>query len=466
MSSVRRNVTRLAVLALGLGLVTAVVAAASPGVAQAGPGNLLTNGSFESTPASGYLSVTAGDSTTIPGWTVVTPSVYGESTGSVDVVASPYWNAEDGTNSIDLAGSNGTPGGLYQDVATTVGTQYSLTYWSAVNGDETPGQTHDMAVSIGGQVLPLIEEAGTGRPLTWVQHSATITATSTTTRVEFDDVTPGDTVQGPALDNVSFNALPDALISLSPATIDPQTTGVSLNNVKVATFTDGNLAAPLGNFSAAINWGDGSPTTAGAITQPGGLGTTFTVSGSHTYTAHGTYTVGVTVKDSGGSTASVSDQAQVVDGVITCTGSGCSGTVTTSTESDSVSSTSTSGTILVSLDPGQAISCHDQFRHAPQTTTVTDTLLNANILSTVSFVNSSAPGPWWVPFAVCYQAQTPFTDLFGHSVTTGLLPLCPAPRSPRPLVAPCVQSITEKPLGPSGTVVEKVVVPPGDPRHN
>ncbi len=166
MSSVRRNLTRLVVLALGLGLVTAVVAAASPGVAQADAGNLLTNGSFESTPAPGlgFLPVPAGNSTTIPGWTVVTPPVYGESGGSVDVVASPYWNAEDGTNSIDLAGSTGTPGGLYQDVPTAVGTQYALTYWSAVNGDQTPGQTHDLAVSVGGQVVATIQEAGRAAP--------------------------------------------------------------------------------------------------------------------------------------------------------------------------------------------------------------------------------------------------------------------------------------------------------------
>ncbi len=346
-----------------------------------------------------------------------------------------------------------------------MGTQYSLTYWSAVNGDQAPGQTHDLSVSVGGQVVAKIQEAGQGRPLVWVQHSVTVTATSTMTRVEFDDVTPGDTDQGPALDNVSFDAVPDAPISLSSTPIAAQTTGVNFT-VPVATFTDGNSAAPLTNFSATINWGDGTAISSGAITQPGGISTTFAVSGSHTYTAHGTYTVEVTVNDIGGSTASVSDQVQVADGVITCTGSGCSGTVTTPTQSNSISSTSTTGTILVTLDPGQAISCHDPFRHAPQTTTVFDTNLNANILSTVSFINSSAPGRWWIPFAVCYQAQTPFTDLFGRTVTTGLLPLCALPHSSRPLVAPCVQSITEKPLGPNGTVVEKVIVPPGDPRHS
>ncbi len=95
----------------------------------------------------------------------------------------------------------------------------------------------------------------------------TVTATSTTTRVEFDDVTPGDTNQGPALDNVSFDALPDAPISLSSATIDPQTTGVNFT-VPVATFTDGNPAAPLGNFSATINWGDGTTSRPGPSPSP------------------------------------------------------------------------------------------------------------------------------------------------------------------------------------------------------
>ena len=443
-------------------LVGAVVSSNSAGAA---PVNLLTNGSFETTTGPSYpiVPVLSGDSTTIPGWTVVTPSFYGGSGGSVDLIKSPYWNAEDGNYSIDLAGSSNTPGGIYQDVTTVSGAQYTLTYWSAVNGDQTPGTTHSLDVTFNGTVVATIQEAGAGRPLLWVQHTVTVTAGSTSSRIEFDDVTPGDTNQGPALDNVSFTAVADT-ISASPTTVPPQTTGASFA-VPVATFTDSNTSAPSTSFSAAINWGDGSPSTTGVITGSGG---TFSVAGTHTYAAHGTYPVGVSISSPSGGSASVSDSVQVADAVTTCSGSGCSGSVTTPQETVGISSTSTSGTILTTVDPADqsSFSCGDPFRHAPLATTVTDTGLNANILYTVTFKNKAAAGHWFVPFAVCYQAQTPFRDLYGHTVTTGLLPVCRLVHRPnKPLVAPCVQSITELPLF-LGNVVEKIVLPPGDPRFH
>ena len=194
-------------------------------------------------------------------------------------------------------------------------------------------------------------------------------------------------------------------------------------------------------------------------------GTTFTVSGGHSYATHGTYTVGVSITSVAGSSASTSEPASVADAVTTCTSSGCSGTITTTSQVVQINSASTTSTIFTSIVPASAsFSCGDQFRHAPQIVTVSDTALNANIVYTVTFANAKAGGSSLVPFAVCYQAQTPFTDLFGHSVTTGLLPLCTLlPRPNKPLVAPCVQSITELPFH-LGNVVEKVVVPPGDPR--
>lgn len=50
--------------------------------------------------------------------------------------------------------------------------------------------------------------------------------------------------------------------------------------------------------------------------------------------------------------------------------------------------------------------------------------------------------------------------------TERLLPLCTLlPRPGKPLVAPCEESISELPLS-IGNVVEKIVVPPGDPRFH
>lgn len=460
--SARRTAIAVAAFLPLAGLATFLGSSLVPQAAGGAPVNLISNGSFETTtaPTSTFSTAFAGDSTTIPGWTVVTPSLYGSSGGSVDLTANAYWNAEDGNYSIDLAGTSAQPGGLYQDVATTPGEQYSLSYWTAVNGDETPGNTHTMNVVVGGTTVAQVVAAGVGRPLQWVQRTTVITATSSTTRIEFDDATPGDVIQGPTLDNVSLTAVPDT-ITASPVSVAAQTTGTSFT-APVATFTDSYLTSP-GSFSAVIAWGD-STTSNGTITVSG---STFTVNGTHTYAAHGTYTASVSITSNAGGSATVSDSVTVADAVTNCTGSGCTGSVTTPQQNVQITSTSTTGSIQTTVDPANnSYSCGDPFRHAPQVTTVTDTNLNANIVYTVTFANKAAAGSWIIPFAVCYQSQTPFKDLYGHTVTTGLLPLCTLlPRPGKPLVAPCVESIFELPLY-LGNVVEKIVLPPGDPRFH
>jgi choice-of-anchor C domain-containing protein len=460
---------RLSIAAVALlpiaGLATFVGTSVLPQGAAADPVNIVTNGSFEATtaPTSSFSTVLAGDSTSIQGWTVVTPSMYGPGGGSVDLTAGAYngWGTEDGNYLIDLAGTSSEPGGIYQDVATIPGVEYSLSYWTAVNGDQAPNQPHTMNVVVGGVPVDTVQALSAGAPLQWVQKTTTITATSSTTRVEFDDATSGDTIQGPALDNVSMTAIAD-VITPAAATVSPQTTAKAFT-VPVATFTDSYLGSP-GNFSASITWGDGTAPSTGTITKSG---STFSVSGTHTYAAHGTYAPSVTITSIAGTKASVSDSVVVADAVTNCAGSGCHGSVTTPQQNVGISSTSTAGSIQTDVDPANnSASCGDPFRHAPQVTTVTDTGLNANIVYTVTFANKAAAGSWFVPFTVCYQSQTPFKDLYGHTVTTGLLPLCTlVPRPGKPLVAPCVQSIFELPLY-IGNVVEKIVLPAGDPRFH
>jgi hypothetical protein len=237
---------------------------------------------------------------------------------------------------IDMAGTTDAPGGIYQDVPTTVGATYTLSYYTAVNGDQSPGTSHTLTVSVTGQSPVNVTEVSKGEPLKWVQNTATVVATSSTTRIEFDDTTvPSDANQGPALDDVSFTPA-DSLMA-TPATISPQTTGVSFT-APVATFTDTNTSTPAGNFVATIDWGDGS-TTPGSVAGSGG---SFSVSGTHTYAAHNSYTVGVSIAATSGASAAVSDSVAVADAVTTCSGSGCKGSVTTSQETVGISSASTS----------------------------------------------------------------------------------------------------------------------------
>src|SRR5207248_4259036 len=66
----------------------------------------------------------------------------------------------------------------------------------------------------------------------------------------------------------------------------------------VATFTSANSGAVASDFTATINWGDGTPATAGTITED--AATVFHVSGNHTYTKPGSSPISVTIRDQNG----------------------------------------------------------------------------------------------------------------------------------------------------------------------
>ena len=77
----------------------------------------------------------------------------------------------------------------------------------------------------------------------------------------------------------------------------------------VATFTDPGGDEPVGDYSASINWGDGTAASAGAISLAGGV---FTVAGGHTYaTMASPYTVVVTIDRNGVSEGTATDTASI-----------------------------------------------------------------------------------------------------------------------------------------------------------
>ncbi len=107
-------------------------------------------------------------------------------------------------------------------------------------------------------------------------------------------------------DNVNSSntttATSTATVADAPLTASCATPTVSTASFSgtVATFTDANPFAPVSDFTATIDWGDGS-TSPGVVTGP--TGGPFTVSGSHTYATLGSHTITVLVVDEGGSTA-------------------------------------------------------------------------------------------------------------------------------------------------------------------
>jgi hypothetical protein len=105
----------------------------------------------------------------------------------------------------------------------------------------------------------------------------------------------------------------DAPLTAGAAVDLAANTGAALTDTEVGSFADANPTAPLSDFTAVINWGDGTASSPGTISQPGGVGTPFQVTGSHVYATPGNYNTQISVTDVGGSTATLPGMATVTD---------------------------------------------------------------------------------------------------------------------------------------------------------
>ena len=121
---------------------------------------------------------------------------------------------------------------------------------------------------------------------------------------------------GSTAQTTAFATVLDAPISLAGASISG-TVG-QLFAGTVALLTDSYAQAPLSDFTATIDWGDGTLTT-GTISQPGGTGSPFVIDGSHAYVHPQSYTITVTANDVGGSTATSTSVATMADAPLTVT---------------------------------------------------------------------------------------------------------------------------------------------------
>src|SRR5262249_5148323 len=115
-------------------------------------------------------------------------------------------------------------------------------------------------------------------------------------------------------------------ISVSSSTVVPgpgltlaAVEGISTGDQAVATFTAPGQDTNVADFSADIDWGDGSGAEAGTITLDPSTGV-FTVHGSHTYAEEGTQTLTVTIHHQTAASATVMSTANVADAALTAQG--------------------------------------------------------------------------------------------------------------------------------------------------
>jgi len=170
-------------------------AAAAILLAAQARGAAFQNGSFETAnpPYSDGFETLAGGSTVITGWTV--------RADSVDYINS-YWNAEDGSYSLDLDGN--APGGIEQTFDTTPGQAYTATFYLA--GNPACGSTiKQLNVWASGNPTSHYSFDVTGHStgsMGWQQERYTFVASGPSTTLVFQSADTGGGC-GPALDNVS-----------------------------------------------------------------------------------------------------------------------------------------------------------------------------------------------------------------------------------------------------------------------
>lgn len=168
--------------------------------------------------------------------------------------------------------------------------------------------------------------------------------------------------------------------------------GTYLNGVAVATFTDVDADQIPGTHTAVIDWGDGTPATAGVLTRSG---SSFLVTGSHVYDNPGSFVLRVSVTDPSGGTDSKTAAATVnaippqfvLNGTLNTGGAGV-----TKDQSPVVNGTAPPGDVVTLY--GNA----DQWLGAavanPDGTfqITTQTLPEGTYAMTLSAVNPNAPG--------------------------------------------------------------------------
>jgi choice-of-anchor C domain-containing protein len=162
----------------------------------------IVNGGFENgtNPGGSFITVPGGNTTAITGWKV--------GGASVDYIGG-YWQPQEGSRSVDLAGSG--IGSIAQDILTAAGQRYRVTFWVARNPDSGIDPRTGF-VDVGGTATQysFTNAPSTRANMKWQQKTYEFIAAGASTTLRFSaDPATSQQFFGLALDNVSIAAVPE-----------------------------------------------------------------------------------------------------------------------------------------------------------------------------------------------------------------------------------------------------------------
>jgi hypothetical protein len=197
--------------------------------------------------------------------------------------------------------------------------------------------------------------------------------------------------------------------ALSATGVPLSTTAGTQFSGEVATFTDANPYGIASDYTATVNWGDGTITT-GTIASAAGGG--FTVMGSHTYAGGGAYTLSIAIDDVGGSVATAASTAAVAGAT------GSSTTTTTTTPSPTPSPPT-----LVTTSPPTVITTTSAAFTATVNPDGLETEVHFEYGPVLGGANAASTGT--ITYGSVTPDQSAGSDFTSHTITTtvtGLLP--------------------------------------------
>ncbi|HJT59856.1 MAG TPA: choice-of-anchor Q domain-containing protein [Ktedonobacteraceae bacterium] len=193
---------------------------------------------------------------------------------------------DDGENACDMGAYEYTPFSLS-------GTRVNATEGAAFNGEVASG-----TYTGNGSLSATINWGDGAHSRGIISGTGTFTVSGSHTYAEEGNYTISITVSngiGDKANATSAATVSDAQLTLTHV----RTSSSKLLAVLKASFVDADPHGQVGDYTATIDWGDGNTTPVTVTKNPRGKG--FVLTGQHQYGQAGTYSVTLTVSDSGGS---------------------------------------------------------------------------------------------------------------------------------------------------------------------
>lgn len=187
----------------------------------------------------------------------------------------------------DVTGSGGT----ISATATTASSQQVLATFTPNTGNTADAFTATIDWGDGGSLTAgTVTTSGNGTFTVMGSHTYSTPGTFAPDVIVSESTAGGSATPAAAI-TATANVASPVVLTAAPI----RGTELAATTYTVATFTDASQPSLIaGDFTATIDWGDGTSTTTGNVTLSGGV---FTVTGSHPFADEGTFNVKVTVSE-------------------------------------------------------------------------------------------------------------------------------------------------------------------------